>query len=163
MNGSTENRASEASKKGGNHDRILTWVAANRMLPLVQRIVGDVLACQQRLATMQPEKERLDRHRRDLSWPDRARRYQLDDEIAGDERTLRAAYGELDGLGIALLDYDTGRVGFPTKVNNRRAYFSWLPSEATLGFWHYTDDEERRPIPASWTRSEVRQNQKVKD
>ncbi len=163
MNGSTENRASEASKKGGTHDRILTWTAANRMLPLVQRIVADVLGCQQRLATAQPEKERLDRHRKDLSWPERARRYQLDDEIAGDEQTLRAAYGELNGLGITLLDYDSGRVGFPTRVNNRRAYFSWVSGEETLSFWQYTDEEERRPIPASWTRSEARQNQKAKE
>jgi hypothetical protein len=156
MNGSTEPRASEAFDKGGTHDRVLTWVAANRMLPLVQRIVADVIACQQRLAAMQPEKDRLDRHRRDLSWPERARRYQLDEDIAAGELALRAAVTELDGLGLTLLDWETGHVGFPTMVNKQRAFFSWLPGEQTLSFWHYADDSERRPIPAGWTKGEAR-------
>ena len=37
MSGSNETRASEAFEKPGSHDRVLTWVVANRMLPLVQR------------------------------------------------------------------------------------------------------------------------------
>jgi hypothetical protein len=158
MNGSTENRASEAFEKRGSHDRILTWVAANRMLPLVQCIVAEVIECQHRLALMHPEKDRLDRHRRDLSWPERSRRYQLDEEIAAGERALRAAYVELDGLGVTLLDGATGAVGFPTMVNKRRAFFSWLPGEQSLEFWHYADDAERRPIPAGWARAEARAN-----
>jgi hypothetical protein len=157
MNGSTENRAPEAFEKRGSHDRILTWVAANRMLPLVQRIVAEVIDCQHRLMAMEPEKERLDRHRRDLSWPERARRYQLVEEIAAGEQTLRAACTELNGLGLTLLDLETGKVGFPTKVNNRPAFFSWMPGEETLGFWQYADGGERRPIPASWTKDEARQ------
>ena len=161
MNGSTENRAPEAFDKRGSHDRLLTWAAANRMLPLVQRIVADMIDCQQRLATMQPEKDRLDRHRRDLSWPERARRYQLDEDIAAGEQALRANFSELDGLGVSLLDIATGQVGFPTKVNNRLAYFCWLPGEKTLSFWRYADEDERRPIPAGWTKGDSRQ--KVKD
>jgi hypothetical protein len=161
MSGPNETRASEAFEKRGNHDRNLTWLAANRMLPLVQRIVADVIECQHRLAHLQPEKERLDRHRRDLTWPERSRRYQLDDEIASGERALRAAFLELDGLGLSLLDGETGQVGFPTKVNNRRAFFSWLPGEQVLSHWQYADDGERRPIPASWTKGEARP--KIKD
>src|SRR5262249_48785690 len=125
-----------------------------------QRIVAEVTDCRRRLATLHPEKERLDRQRRDLTWPDRSRRYQLDDEIAGAERALRAAFGELDGLGVVLLDADLGQVGFPRMVNKRRAFFSWRPGEPTLSFWQYADDEERRPIPAGWTKGEVRQKTK---
>jgi hypothetical protein len=160
MSGSRETRASGAFEKRGSHDRILTWTAANRMLPLVQHIVADVVACQSRLATLLPEKDGLDRHRSELSWPERARRYQLDDEIATVEASLRAAYGELDGLGVAMLDADTGHVGFPTMVNKRQAFFSWLPGETALGFWQYADDGERRPIPAGWTKGEARHKTK---
>jgi hypothetical protein len=161
MNGSTGNRASEAFEKGGGHDRLHTWAAANRMLPLVQHIVAELIECQHRLAAMQPEKDRLDRQRRDLSWPERARRYHLDEDIAAGERDLRAAFSELDGLSVCLLDSETGRVGFPTKVNNRLAFFSWLPGEKALSFWQYADEDERRPIPAAWTKGDARQ--KVKD
>jgi hypothetical protein len=160
MSGSNETRASEAFEKRGSHDRVLTWAAANRMIPLIRRVVADLIDCQQRLALMHPEKDRLDRHRNDLSWPERSRRYQLDEEIATGERTLRSAFTELDGLGVAVLDVETGRVGFPTMVNKRRAYFSWLPGEETLSFWQYADDDERRSIPATWTKSEARQKTK---
>jgi hypothetical protein len=160
MSGSNETRASEAFEKRGSHDRVLTWVAANRMLPLVRRIVADLIDCQRRLALMHPEKDRLDRHRNDLSWPERSRRYHLDEEIASGERTLRATFAELDGLGLTLLDVETGRVGFPTMINKRPAYFTWLPGEEALTFWQYADDVERRAIPASWTKGEARQKTK---
>jgi hypothetical protein len=156
MSGSNETRASEAFEKRGSHDHVLSWVAADRMLPLVQRVVADVIDCQKRLSLMHPEKDRLDRHRTDLSWPERARRYQLDEEIAAGEQTMRSACSELDGLGVTLLDIEAGQIGFPTLVNKRRAFFSWLPGEETLSFWRYADDEERRPIPASWTKGEAR-------
>jgi hypothetical protein len=156
MNGSTENRAPGASERSGGKGGVLTWVAASRMLPLVQRVVADVLACQGRLDRLQPEKDRLDSRRRTLAWPERARRYHLQEDIAGDERQLREALGELDALGVILLDPLTGQVGFPTLVNKRRAFFSWVPGEQTLAFWHYADDGERRPIPSAWTRADGR-------
>jgi hypothetical protein len=156
MSGSTENRASGASEKRGGHDILLTWAAANRMLPLVQRIAAEFMECRQRLVRIQPEKDRLDRHRSDLSWPERERRYQLDEEIASGEKSLKAAVAELEGLGLTLIDRTTGEVGFPTKVNKRPAYFSWLPGEQSINFWQYAGDEERRPIPASWTKTEAR-------
>ncbi len=156
MSGSNETRASEAFEKRGSHDRPLTWVAASRMLPLVRRVVADVLDCQRRLAQMHPEKDRIDRHRHDLSWPERARRYHLDEDIAAGERALRGAFTELDALGVSLLDVETGRVGFPTKINKRPAFFTWLPGEETLGFWQYAADDERRPIPVGWTKEETR-------
>jgi hypothetical protein len=129
------------------------------MLPLVRHIVADVMDCQARLVQMQAEKDRLDRHRRDLSWPERSRRYQLQEEITGSERHLREALGELDNLGVAL-DRDSGEVGFPTMVNKQKAFFSWRPGEDALSFWHYAGERDRHTIPASWTKPESRSRSK---
>jgi hypothetical protein len=159
MNESTENRASEALEKR-RRDVILTLSAASKMLPLVQHIVEEIVVSQSRLAVMQCEKERLDRHRRDLSWPERERRYHLDEEITLREKDLRAAVGELGSLGVELVDPVSGHVGFPTLVNKRRAYFSWLPGESALQHWVYSDESERRPIPANWAKSDTRKKSK---
>jgi hypothetical protein len=159
MNESTENRASEEKEKR-RRDVILTLTAASKMLPLVQHIVGEIVVSQSQLALMQCEKERLDRHRRDLSWPERERRYHLDEEITLREKDLRAAVGELESLGVELVDWETGHVGFPTLVNKRRAYFSWRPGEITLQHWIYSNESERRPIPANWAKSETRKKSK---
>ena len=153
MNGSTENQTSGASDQDGGRDVVLTWTTSHRMLPLVQRIIKDIIARHQALARLGPEMQRLDRQRRVLAWPERARRYQLQEETAELERSLDEVCAELDVLGVALFDADRGQVGFPTLVNNRRAFFSWQPGEDDLRAWHFAGETLRRPVPISWTTS----------
>jgi hypothetical protein len=153
VNGSTENRTSGASEQDGGREVVLTWTTSQRMLPLVQRIVGDVIKNRQSLAALLPEQQRLDRQRRLLAWPERARRYQLHEDIATLEHDLQDALAELEVLGVALLDADRGYVGFPTLVNNKRAFFSWRLGEDELKSWHFAGESARRPIPPSWTTS----------
>jgi hypothetical protein len=152
MSGFTERRTSDASERRGGGDRVLTWGEATAMLPLVRRIADDVIRVHKRLAEAQPELDKLDRGRRALAWPERSRRYQLQDEAAAAEKELQEAAAEFDALGVALLHGPTGLVGFPTKVNDRSAYFSWKPGEDGLGYWNFADDLVRRPVPADWTR-----------
>src|SRR5260370_11165222 len=120
------------------------------MVPLVQRIVQDVLHCRQELARMQPEQSWLDSQRRTLDWPQRARRYHLKEAIAAQEEHLTLALEELESLGVVLLDPLKGQVGFPTLVNGRRAFFSWRLGEENLKHWHFMGEKVRRMIPASW-------------
>ena len=65
---------------------------------------------------------------------------------------METALAELHGLGVALLDELEIRVGFPTMVNNRRAYFSWHLGEDGLNNWRFADEDLDRPIPASWLK-----------
>jgi hypothetical protein len=150
MNGSKGNAAFNASEQPERRDIVLNLNTAHRMLPLVQHIVGDILADQAVLQRLQPEQDRLDRHKRELVWQERQRRYQVHEEVSSAERHLLEAREELDTLGIALLDAEIGRVGFPTLVNDRRAFFSWKPGEETLNTWQFEEETICRPIPASW-------------
>ena len=53
--------------------------------------------------------------------------------------------------GVAVIDVATAQVGFPTIVNNKLAFFSWLPGEETVSHWHYDNDfDHRRPVPEAW-------------
>jgi hypothetical protein len=122
------------------------------MLPLVQRIVEDFLIAQKSLARLQPEEEILDGKKRSLDWPGRQRRYRLKEELAYTENLLLAAREELEVLGVVLLDPDVGRVGFPTMVNNRQAFFSWRPGEEGLHSWHFAEETQCRPIPPAWLK-----------
>ncbi len=154
MSGSTGNAASGASEKPDRRETLLSLTTSRRMLGLVRGITQDIIATRQRLARLLPEQDRLDRHRRDLSWPERARRYQLHEEIAAAEQFLGQARAELENLGVALLNADAGWVGFPTVVNGRRAFFSWRPGEQELRYWHFAGEGQRRLIPASWVRAD---------
>jgi len=155
MSGFTEHQASGASDLGRRTDAIMTWTQAQSMLPLIRRIVADIVSHVERLIAIEPEKDRLDRHRHDLVWLERQRRYHLTDEQSRLQSELYAAISELDGLGVALLDPEKGMIGFPTLVNNQRAFFAWKPGDEGIDFWQFADGSRRRPVPAAWKESET--------
>jgi hypothetical protein len=150
MSGFTEHQASDASEASGRRDVVLTWATAQSMLPLVRRIVADVVETTGLLLRLEPEKDRLDRRRHQLDWPERSRRYQLGEEIRTTGARLVEARTELEALGVVVIDALEGQIGFPTIVNNRRAFFSWRTSEEEIGTWHYADSRQRRVIPHAW-------------
>lgn len=149
----TPNRAGHSAGKPRKKEVTLDLTTARQMLPLVKGIVSDIVNARLALNKLTPEQDRLERQRRELVWQERQRRYQIIDEIAATEKALATAVGELNGLGIALVDDEAGEVDFPTKVNGRTAAFSWLMGEDALRHWHYTDEESRRPIPADWDKA----------
>jgi hypothetical protein len=153
MSGSTENTARGASEKTSGRSAALNLATARRMLPLVQRIIRDLLEHRQRVLQLLPEQDRLNRRRQVLAWPERARRYQVQEELADASRLVQEALTELTSLGVVLVNMEEGRVGFPTVVNGRPAYFSWRNGEEGLHSWHFPEESGRRPIPASWARS----------
>jgi len=150
MNGYKGYQASDASENPERGDAVLSLQTAERMLPLVQRIVDDFLVSRNHLARLQPEEAKLDRARRHLDWPARQRRYSLKEEVAAAEHGVHGAREELELLGVVILDPTLGRVGFPTIVNNRKAFFSWQPGEERLHSWHFAEERQCRPIPPAW-------------
>ena len=151
MNGFTEH-VSGADERRGPVERLLTWGESRAMIPLVGRVARDVMQHRKHLTELRPERDRLERKRHNLDWPQRQRRYRIQEEITLAEKELNAVEGELDALGVALLEPETGLVGFPTMVNNRSAFFSWRPEEEGLTYWNFADDTVRRPIPEEWTK-----------
>jgi len=144
------NRASNPAGKPRRKETTLDLATARQMLPLVKSIVSDIVTSRTMLSRLTPEQERLDRHRRDLVWQERARRYQVQEEITAVEKSLTRALSELTDLGLSLLDDEAGEVDFPTKVNGRTAAFNWKLGEEAVRHWHYTGEEQRRPIPTDW-------------
>jgi len=146
----TPRRAFGASAKSKRKDVTLDLPTARQMLPLVQSIVRDIVDHRSQLTKLHPEQENLDRHRRDLSWNERERRYNIHEEIQQAEGAFKKAITELRDLGLALVDGDAGRVAFPTRINGRPAIFTWQPGEDNVMYWSYEDEDLRRPIPNEW-------------
>jgi len=149
----TPNRAGNSTGKSRRKELVLDLPTARQMLPLVRSIVTDIVNTQTALTSLTPEQERLDRHRRDLVWQERQRRYQVGEEITAAEKDLTSSVTELLGLGVSLVDAESGEVDFPTRINGRTAAFSWRMGEERLEFWHYSGEDLRRPIPADWQLS----------
>jgi hypothetical protein len=150
---STPNRATNPADKPRKKAVSLDLTTARQMLPLVRSIVTDIVNSRQAITQLTPEQERLDRHRRDLVWQERERRYQVSDELAAAEKRLTIAVGELSGLGINLVDDLAGEVDFPTKINGRPAAFTWKMGDDGVRHWHYQGEDQLRPIPADWEQN----------
>lgn len=144
-------RAFGSSAKSKRKEVNLDLSTARQMLPLVRGIVQDIIEKEAELLRLTPEQDSLDRHRRDLAWIERDRRYRLHEEISATEKALKAAVNELSELGIALVDRNHGRVAFPTRINGRPALFTWQVGEEGVNYWSYEEEEVRRPIPNDWT------------
>ena len=155
MSGSRSYPTSDASESPERNEVVLSLKTVNKMLPLVQHIAHDIVEGRRVVARLHPEEERLDRQRRTLDWPGRERRYSIKEEIAKAEKELEVALTELHELGLVLLDETQGRIGFPTMVNNRRAFFSWHLGEEGLHDWRFADEDVDRPIPTTWLKEIV--------
>lgn len=152
MSGSQSYPASDASEKPEWNEVVLRLKTILKMLPLVQQITHDIVASHQATKRLYSEEKRLDRQRHSLDWAMRKRRYEIKEELAKADKDLEAALTELHELGLVLLNELEGRIGFPTLVNNRRAYFSWHLGEERLQNWRFADEDADRPIPASWLK-----------
>lgn len=148
MSSSTPNRATNPAGKPRRKEITLDLSTARQMLPLVKSIVAEIVSSRLALNKLAPEQERLDRHRRDLVWQERQRRYQVGEEITAAEKSLSSAAGELTALGVNLVDDEAGEVDFPTRINGRSAAFNWKLGEDAVSHWHYAGEEQRRPVPA---------------
>lgn len=131
-------------------DAVLNLKTVHKMLPLVRGIVADVLSRHQQMAALQPKEIHLQRQKRTLSWTQRKQRYLLQSDIADQDQGMQDALEELNQLGVVLLDAEHGRVGFPTLVNNRPAYFTWTPGEDCPHTWQFAEENVARPIPQAW-------------
>lgn len=144
-------KASQAEKPSGPMEPLFELPTVIKMIPLVSRIAADLLASRAEVIGLRAEHLRLERQRRDLSWPERRHRYLVQDSLTDAEKRFRGLVNELEALGVAVIDGDTAQLGFPTIVNNKLAFFSWLPGEENVTFWHYDgDDTRRRPVPEAW-------------
>lgn len=144
-------RAFGSSAKSKRKEINLDLGTARQMLPLVRSIVKDIVEKRSKLEKLQPEQDSLERHRRDLVWQERERRYRIQEDIDAAAVALKAAVGELNELGVAMTDFNSGHVAFPTRINGRPALFSWRPEEDNVSYWSYEEEDVRRPIPSDWT------------
>lgn len=125
--------------------RFFTWQEANRTLPLVRRIVDDIVEAH---GALQPPLERFRRlveSSRETGPEARALRRELDER----SRRLNAFVDELTGVGCHLKGFDEGLVDYYSLRDGRPVLLCWRAGEPEIGHWHDIDTgfAGRRPIP----------------
>lgn len=127
-------------------DTRFTLEQANRTLPLVRRIVADVVRGHARWLEVMSELEVLAAGVR-ADRPD-PRVEALEREAQLLARDLDAFEAELADLGIALKDRRIGLVDFPSERDGRTVLLCWRLGEPTVQYWHELESgfAGRRPL-----------------
>jgi hypothetical protein len=114
--------------------QLFTVDQANRTLPLVRRIVEDVVREHARHAEKLVELDILT-SAAPSGLPD-PRATALQREIQAIARELEAFDRELRGLGIQMKDPRMGLIDFPSNLDGRRVLLCWRLGEPSVQFWH---------------------------
>jgi len=110
--------------------RLFTLAEAERSLPLVRRIVADIVTDYRALSDLLTERNaRIDRG-------EHASAAKLDDDARTGTARLNELMGELQAIGCELKDWETGLVDFRALREGEEVYLCWRLGEDRIGHWH---------------------------
>lgn len=122
---------------------------ANRTLPLVERIVRDIVAAH---AALEQRQRAFHELADNASDPDVAAQLEtLREEMAAGVDHVNGFIEELQQIGCAFKGADGGLVDFPSHHGDRTILLCWKLGEASIRFWHEVDGgyAGRRPVTRS--------------
>jgi len=130
--------------------RLFSVDEANRMLPLVKRIVADIVSLSEELGNRHARMDALEGESmfRQGGLPDIDEWDRVQREIEEDEHRLEEFVCELTQLGVEFRQASIGEVDFQTRVDGRPAFLCWRLGEPEVAFWHPEDAgfEERQVL-----------------
>lgn len=114
---------------------------ANRSLPLVTRIVRDIVNAHERAAQLQTKIDALPRSKNAAD---------LQSQLNGVANVLQDYADELAGIGVELKDFETGLIDFPARHQGRDVFLCWRLGEEKIEYWHelHTGVNGRQPVTA---------------
>jgi hypothetical protein len=126
--------------------QLFTVDHANRTLPLVRRIVEDIVREHRRWQEAIVELDLLVSGVR-ADQPD-VRAAALEREIQAMASDIDQFQAELEALGIQLKDRRIGLIDFPSEMDGRTVLLCWRLGEPSVQYWHdeQTGYAGRRPL-----------------
>ncbi|HZL34830.1 MAG TPA: DUF2203 domain-containing protein [Tepidisphaeraceae bacterium] len=109
--------------------RRFTLLQANQSLPLVRRIVGDIVHTHQQAVTLQDE----------IAACGPKRQNELKDRLESAMHHLEDYVDELSEVGCELKDYEAGLIDFTGRHRGHDICLCWRLGEENVGFWHERD------------------------
>ncbi len=116
--------------------KLFTVVQAEKTLPLVRRVVADIVKVFDRRAQLLSERHKL----RPVPTPGSGQEDQvieLENQIHAAEDEISRYQGELEAVGVELKDYNMGLVDFYSQYRDRLVYLCWKIDDGDkIQHWH---------------------------
>ena len=125
--------------------KIISIEEANRMLPLLKGIVGDIMLKWKAIIEKRAELECIEKTSRgfvpglDLVEKEnelRDLKHQLNSLIDKINSYIR----EVEALGCFVEEFKRGVVNFRSLYNWRKIFLCWQPGDLSVGYWHELDE-----------------------
>lgn len=111
--------------------RRFSLLQANSTLPLVRRIVVDIVEVHKNATVLQTQAQCLPAGSKN--------RAAMEKELEIALERLNELLDELSGVGCELKDFQIGLVDFVGRHQGRDVYLCWKLGEEKIGFWHELD------------------------
>jgi hypothetical protein len=115
--------------------KYFTVSEANRTLPLVRRIVGDITALYPRWHELVYRYELAAAQARP-EWGESPEQLELGHQIEELARDIHGYLGELENVGCVFKGFEDGLVDFYGKLDGRDICWCWKQGEDRVAFWH---------------------------
>ena len=128
-------------RRSSRSRHLFTLEQANRSLPLVRRIVRDIVNAHDYATQMQAKLDEAASTREAAS---------LQSQLEVALRRLEEYVDELKSLGVDLKDYQMGLIDFPGRHQGREVCLCWKLGEEKVEYWHelHTGFAGRLPVSA---------------
>jgi hypothetical protein len=130
--------------------KYFTLSEANRTLPLVKRIVADIVAAHPRWRELVAQYELVAAQAKP-EWGESAEQVELRARIADAAREIDRYLAELHGIGCVFKGFEEGLVDFYGKLEGREVFWCWKAGEERIEHWHELEAgyAGRQPIPVT--------------
>lgn len=128
--------------------KYFTVAEAERTLPLVRRIVADIVGLYPAWRDLVNRHELLSAQS-NPEWGESPEQLELQRQIESVARKITDCQTELARVGCVLKDAQVGLVDFYGKLDGRDIFWCWKHGEAHIGHWHEIEAgfAGRRPLP----------------
>ena len=128
--------------------KYFTLEEANRALPYVSRIVGDIISTYSQVVMLRRQFESSGDAAAHPETAVTARVKSLDQDYDAQMERLSALVEELQAAGVELKDFEKGLTDFPAVYEGREVLLCWRHGEARVAHWHEVNAGfgERQPV-----------------
>ncbi len=118
--------------------KILSLEEANRMLPLLDKIVNDIMKTWEEIIRKRTELECIEKNPNQGTDDNRIQELKSDlnrliDRINGFIR-------EVEELGCFVEEFKRGIINFPSLYVGRKVFLCWKPGDSEVRYWHELDE-----------------------
>ena len=128
--------------------KYFTLAEANRTLPLVKRIVGDIMTLHPQWRDLVSRYEVVAAQAKP-EWGESREQLDLRNQIENVAREINGYLLELEQIGCVFKGFDEGLVDFYGKLEGRDIFWCWKTGEEKIEHWHELEAgyQGRQPVP----------------